>query len=257
MMQPACCRLHRCSLHAADRIREIPASPCISCVCQSQDGAGSGDRRCLPVPGRGRERPRIMVRLRIAAPRIMVRTMTDHDPEPRGQPRSRSQRMIRGSASQRAPTDREAVTTPCGGSERGVSWTSAPPPPRPSPTPPGCWAAVTAPRSCPARPCCPSSARARGEHATPYGRCRHRRGRRGSVLRRWPGASRAKVSWSRRACVAARPGSQEGPQGCTVAGRLLGEGVALLAGRWTLEGCAPCLAASCCLLKLISCRTDS
>ena len=64
-----------------DRIREIPASPCISCVCQSRDGAGSGDRRCLPVPGRGRERPRIMVRLRIAAPRIMVRTMTDHDPD--------------------------------------------------------------------------------------------------------------------------------------------------------------------------------
>jgi hypothetical protein len=27
---------------------------------------------------------------------------------------------------------REAVTTPCGGSERGVSWTSAPPRPRPS-----------------------------------------------------------------------------------------------------------------------------
>ena len=47
----------------------------------------------------------------------------------------------------------------------------------------------------------------------------------------WVAPSRAKVSWSRRACVAARPGSQEGPQGCTVAGRLLGEGVALLAGR--------------------------
>ena len=39
----------------------------------------------------------------------------------------------------------------------------------------------------------------------------------------------------RRACVAARPVSQDGPQGCTVAGRLLGEGVALLAGRWTLR----------------------
>ena len=52
----------------------------------------------------------------------------------------------------------------------------------------------------------------------------------------WVAPSRPKVSWSRRACVAARPGSQEGPQGCTVAGRLLGEGVALLAagrvGRW-------------------------
>ena len=45
----------------------------------------------------------------------------------------------------------------------------------------------------------------------------------------WVAPSRPKVSWSRRACVAARPVSQEGPQGCTVAGRLLGEGVALLA----------------------------
>jgi hypothetical protein len=69
--------------------------------------------------------------------------------------------------------------------------------------------------------------------------------------------SQAKVSLSWRACVAARPRCQEGPQGCTIAGRLLGEGVALLAGRWTLEACAPCLAAGCCLLKQISCRTDS
>jgi hypothetical protein len=47
-------------------------------------------------------------------------------------------------------------------------------------------------------------------------------------------SSQAKVSLSRRACVAARPRCQEGPQGCTIAGRLLGKASPcwLDVGRW-------------------------
>ena len=67
-----------------------------------------------------------------------------------------------------------------GADERGVCWTPSPPRPRPSLTPPGCWGAVGAPRSCTARPCCPCSARAHREHEARHGRGRRRGGGGGS-----------------------------------------------------------------------------